>query len=163
MKKLYIIRHAKSDWSDDTLQDFDRPLNKRGLKNAPFMGNILKNKNINPDLILSSPALRTFATAGIIAKEIGYKKEIETNKNMYEAHFSVLEKIIYEIDDKNNIVFFIGHNPGLSNLVEILSGMIQDIPTCAIVEISFDTNSWKNISKENSTLISYEYPKKYIK
>ena len=70
IKKLYIIRHAKSDWSDDTLKDFDRPLNKRGLKNAPFMGSLLKNKNINPDLILSSPALRAITTAEIIANRV---------------------------------------------------------------------------------------------
>ena len=100
IKKLYIIRHAKSDWSDDTLKDFDRPLNKRGLKNAPFMGSLLKNKNINPDLILSSPALRAITTAEIIANRVEYKNNIETNKSIYETPYSTLEKIIYEIDDK---------------------------------------------------------------
>ena len=107
IKKLYIIRHAKSDWSDDTLKDFDRPLNKRGLKNAPFMGSLLKNKNINPDLILSSPALRAITTAEIIANRVEYKNNIETNKSIYETPYSTLEKIIYEIDDKNNSVFFL--------------------------------------------------------
>ena len=161
IKKLYIIRHAKSDWSDDTLKDFDRPLNKRGLKNAPFMGSLLKNKNINPDLILSSPALRAITTAEIIANRVEYKNNIETNKSIYETPYSTLEKIIYEINDKNNSVFFIGHNPGLSALINHLCQTNLDIPTCAVVEISFDTDSWEKISKKNTALISYEYPKKY--
>jgi phosphohistidine phosphatase len=161
IKKLYIIRHAKSDKSDDTLKDFDRPLNKRGLKNSPFMGSLLKNKNINPDLILSSPALRALTTAEIIANRVEYKKEIETNKSIYTDSYSTLEKIIHEIDDNNNTVFFIGHNPGVSALINHLCQTNLDIPTCAVVEIAFDTNSWEKISKKNSTLISYEYPKKY--
>lgn len=126
------------------------------------MGSLLKNKNINPDLILCSPSLRTLTTAEIIANRIEYKDEIETNKSIYEASYSSLEKIISEIDDKNETVFFIGHNPGLSALVNHLCETNLDIPTCAVVEISFDTNSWEKISKKNSTLISYEYPKKYI-
>lgn len=161
MKKLFIIRHAKSDWSDESLDDFDRPLNKRGLKNAPFMAKLLKKKDIKPDLILSSPAIRALSTAQIIAKKIGYKKTVFTNSDMYEAQSETLEKIINDIDDKNKIVFLIGHNPGLSGLINILSEMDEDIPTCAVVEIDFDTNSWKNISKKNSKVISYEYPKKY--
>lgn len=161
MKKLFIIRHAKSDWSDESLDDFDRPLNKRGLKNAPFMAKLLKKKDIKPDLILSSPAIRALSTAQIIAKKIGYKKAVFTNLDMYEAQSETLEKIINDIDDKNKIVFLIGHNPGLSGLINILSEMDEDIPTCAVVEIDFDTNSWKNISKKNSKVISYEYPKKY--
>ncbi|MCK5293309.1 MAG: histidine phosphatase family protein, partial [Arcobacteraceae bacterium] len=80
-KKLYIIRHAKSSWKDFTLDDFDRPLNKRGRLNAPFMGKILKGKNIIPDIILSSPALRAKTTAKIIANEIGFSKSIIYDEN----------------------------------------------------------------------------------
>lgn len=105
MKKLFIIRHAKSDWSDIRLDDFDRDLNKRGYKNAPFMGKLLKNKDIKPDLILSSPARRTLLTAEIIAKEIGYEKDILTNQNMYESTSKVLENIVKNIPDENNMVF----------------------------------------------------------
>lgn len=161
MKKLFIIRHAKSDWTDDTIDDFDRPLNKRGLKNTPFMAKLLKNKNIMPDLILSSPANRAHLTAHIIAREIGYDKNISSNITIYEAESKTLKKNINNITDEKNIVFLVGHNPGLSDLANILCDLDEDIPTCAVVEISFDTNSWKNISKNNSTLISYEYPKKY--
>lgn len=161
MKKLFIIRHAKSDWSDDSLNDFDRPLNKRGFKNAPFMGKLLKKKSVKPDFILSSPANRAIETAQIIAKKVGYKKTISTNPDIYEAESKTLEKIIGDIDDKKKIVFLIGHNPGLSDLISILSKMDENIPTCAVVEIGFNTNSWKKISKKNSKVISYEYPKKY--
>jgi phosphohistidine phosphatase len=161
MKKLFIIRHGKSDWSDDSLNDFDRPLNKRGFKNVPFMAKLLKKKDVKPDFILSSPAKRALETAQIIAKKVGYKKTISTNPDIYEAESKTLEKIIGDIDDKKKIVFLIGHNPGLSDLISILSKMDKDIPTCAVIEIDFDTNSWKKISKKNSKIISYEYPKKY--
>ena len=85
MKKLYIIRHAKSSWKDFSLADYDRPLNKRGFFNAPFMGNILKEKRVMPDLILSSPALRAKTTAEIIAKSIHYVDKIVFDKKIYEA------------------------------------------------------------------------------
>jgi len=161
MKKLFIIRHAKSDWSDLTLRDFARPLNKRGFKNAPFMGKQLKKLEVNPDLIISSPALRAITTAKLISKEINYTKEIQTDENIYEASLHALLDILNKLDDKNEQVFLVGHNPSLSFLVETLSGLDTDIPTCAVVQIDFDTDTWENISLKNSTLVSYDYPKKY--
>lgn len=161
MKKLFIIRHAKSSWEDETLDDFDRPLNNRGFKNAVFMGKLLKKKDTNPDLIISSPALRTTITSQIIVNEIDYKKTIIFEPSIYEANENILKEIIKNLKDGNNIVFLIGHNPGLSNLVGLLTSKNEDIPTCGIIEIDFQTNSWSEISKENSKLISFEYPKKY--
>jgi phosphohistidine phosphatase len=161
MKKLFIIRHAKSDWSNPHLKDFDRPLNHRGNKNVPFMGKLLKNNGVFPDLILSSPALRAVSTAKLLAKEINYKNEIELNENIYETDYQTLLDIIRNVSDKNKTVFIIGHNPGLSNLVDYICPINLDMPTCAIVELDFNTPSWESISKENATLASYEYPKKY--
>lgn len=161
MKKLVIIRHAKSDWEDNTLDDFERPLNNRGLKNAPLMGKILKEKNLKPDLILSSPATRAICTAQAIAKEVGYEDEIMQNQYIYEAYVNTLQDIISYIHDDNNTVFLVGHNPGVSALAYMLSDLKESIPTCATVEIDFDTDSWLNVSRDNSTLISYEFPKKF--
>jgi phosphohistidine phosphatase len=162
MKKLFLIRHAKSDWSDNTLKDFDRGLNARGLKDAPFMGKLLKDKNIIPDLIISSPALRTKLTIEILLKEMTLEQEIIYDESIYEAPFLNLKKVVDMIDDQFNIVYLVGHNPGLCDFANYLCNeSFENIPTCGIVELDFNTNFWSDISKENSKLISFEYPKKY--
>jgi len=161
MKKLFIIRHAKSDWNNLSLKDFNRPLNKRGFKNAPFMGQVLKDMDVMPDLILSSPAIRAITTARLISNEIVYKKEIQTNKKIYEASLETLDNIVRSIDNKHDTVFLVGHNPSASFLAFNFCGLNEDIPTCAVIQIDFDTNTWADISLDNSKLISYDYPKKY--
>lgn len=162
MKKLFIIRHAKSDWSNPFLSDFDRPLSKRGKTNAPFMGKLLKTKEIYPDLVLSSPAKRAKKTAQKIAKEIGFnKKEILFNENIYESSSNTLLNIIKSIDKKYNIVFLVGHNPGLNMIAYNLIRFDDNIPTCGVLQIDLDIEYWNEISDYNSKLISFEYPKKY--
>jgi len=160
MKKLYIIRHAKSDWNDDTLDDYDRPLNKRGQRDAPMMGQFLFSKNIKPDLIISSPALRAITTAQLIAKEIKYEKVIVPNQYIYDAYVTALQEVVEYIHDSNDTVFLVGHNPGVSSLAYMLCGSKENFSTCAVLEIEFDCDSWMDASKDNSTLVSYEYPKK---
>lgn len=161
MKKLCIIRHAKSSWKDFTLDDFDRPLNKRGMLNAPFMGNKLKDKNLVPDIIISSPALRAKTTAEIIAKKVNYNKKIVFKKDIYEVGMSALHKILAKIDDDNTIVFLFGHNPELNMLAKKYVDFDENIVTSGVVEIEFDCDSWNQISAKNGKLISFDYPKKY--
>jgi len=161
MKKLYIIRHAKSDWDDASLDDYDRPLNKRGERNAPFMGKVLSKKNIKPDLILSSPALRAITTAQLIAKEVNYEKAITPNQYIYEAYVTALQEIVQYIHDSHETVFLVGHNPGVSALAYMLCGLKESLPTCAVVEIQFDCHSWMDASRDNSTLVSYDFPKNH--
>lgn len=160
MKKLYIIRHAKSDWEDLTLKDFDRPLNSRGEDDSPFMGKLLNEKEVLPDAILSSPALRAKKTAQKIAKEINFTKPILYDKKIYEASVQTLESIVKSIDDKYDIVFLLGHNPGLKMLAESIVGLEGNIPTSGIVEVEFDCKKWSEISSKNAKLISFDYPKK---
>lgn len=160
MKKLVIIRHAKSDWQDTSLDDYDRPLNERGLNDAPFMGKFLNEKGLQPDLIMSSPATRAITTAELISKEVGYSKAITPNQYIYEAYVNTLQEVVSFIHDDNDTVYLVGHNPGVSALAYMLCDLKESVPTCATVEIDFDTNSWMEVSKENSTLISYDYPKK---
>ena len=162
MKKLIIIRDAKSDEENQGVDDFERTLNDKGLKESIYIGKSLKNQNIIPDLILSSPALRALSTAEIIAKEIGYTKEIIQNQYIYEAYVNSLQEIVSYIHDTNDTVFLIGHNPGVSALAYMLCGLKQSIPNAASVEINFNVDSWMEVSKENSELISYDFPNKDI-
>lgn len=160
MKKVYLIRHAKSSWKDLALEDFERPLNKRGKSDAPLMGDKLHDKKVVPDTILSSPALRAKTTAKTMAKKIGFEKEIVYKKDIYEASAMTLHKILTKIADKKSIVFLFGHNPSLNELSEHYIHFNENIPTCAVVEIVFDCNSWADISAENASLVSFDYPKK---
>lgn len=160
MKKLYLVRHAKSDWSNPSLDDFDRPLNQRGKKNAPFMGKILKKKKIKPDLIISSPAYRARETARKIAKKIRYLDEIMYNEHLYEASLKEILEIVTFIEDEYDEVFIVGHNPSLNMLAFYLIDFNENIPTTGILEIEFNSQTWREISKKNAKFVSFEYPKK---
>lgn len=162
MKNLYIIRHAKSSWKDASLTDFERPLNKRGDNDAPFMGQVLKNKGILPDLIISSPATRAKSTSSIIAQEIAYSGEILLDKRIYEASSSELLQLVNGIEDKYSSVFIFGHNPGFTYLAESLSGeYFGNIPTCGVVGISFDFEEWAMISSDTGSVFLYDFPKNH--
>ena len=160
MKKLYLIRHAKSDWSNPSLEDFDRPLNKRGEKNAPFMATILKQKNANPDLIISSPAYRTKKTAKLIKKGIAFKGEILYDEHLYEASLKTILEIINFIEDGYDDVIIVGHNPSLNMLAFYFLDFNKNIPTTGIIEIEFNCNSWREVKRNNANFVSFEYPKK---
>ena len=163
MKKLFVIRHAKSSWKDYSLADFDRPLNKRGFLNAPFMGEYFKDRDIVPDIILSSPALRAKTTAEIIANKVKYKKQILYEKSIYEADIDTLHNILTSLDNKYKSAFIVGHNPGLNLLVDSYVGFDENIPTCGVVELQIKSDSWKNINSKNIKLLSFNYPKKLNK
>lgn len=160
MKKLYLIRHAKSDWSNPSLDDFDRPLSQRGKKNAPFMGEILKNKGINPDLIISSPAYRARETARKIAKKIKYIEEIMYNEYIYEASLKTILEVMNFIEDEYDEVILVGHNPGLNMLAFYLVNFNENLPTSGVIEIEFNCQTWREASKSNAKFVSFEYPKK---
>ncbi len=163
MKKLYLIRHAKSSWSDPGLDDFDRPLNKRGLKDAAVMGKVLKKTFLKPDGIITSSARRAQETAEIIAHKIGFPiKKVVVEERIYEAVTYDLLEIITDLDDNLDTVILFGHNPGMTNLANRLNDIeIDNIPTCGIFAIEFDTKSWRKVSEKTGSFISFEYPKKY--
>ena len=163
MKKLYIIRHAKSSWKHPNLPDIDRPLNNRGRRDAPFMGQVLKKMNINPDLIISSPAKRAQKTANLLAKALDYPKEkIGIQPDIYHGGVMDMVSVIQKIDDKYQEVFFIGHNPYISELADHLTGArIDNMPTCSIAGIDFKLTHWKEIDEGKGTLSFFEYPKKH--
>ena len=164
MRQLILIRHAKSSWSNPSLDDFDRPLNKRGKRDAPFMAKLLSEKKIYPDIIISSPAKRTKLTALEFANQLGIgSDEIQWNNKLYLASLTTLFKILKQVDNNIKTVFLFGHNPGLTELQNFLcKEEIDNIPTCGIVSIKTD-KKWCEISSKDFNLDFFEFPKKYFK
>jgi phosphohistidine phosphatase len=162
MKKLFIIRHAKSSWEDVNLDDFDRPLNEKGLNDAAIMAKFLKEKSISFDSILTSPASRAINTAEIFAKELNFSKNLTPNQYIYEPFVNaIVETLSYTYDDNNTVALF-GHNPGVSTLAYTLCNAKIQMKTCSIIEIEFSCDSWLDISKNNAKFISYTKPKDLI-
>lgn len=162
MKKLFLIRHAKSSWDEPNLSDYERPLNERGKKDAPMMSSILKEKNIFPDLIISSTAERAAETANIFASELNYTKTIHYDSRIYEATTQNLLEVVSEIDDDHNLVFLFGHNPGLSNFANFISKTpVLNMPTTCIVGLELTINKWKEVERHSGNVFLYEFPKKY--
>ena len=164
MKTIYLVRHAKWYWGDQSTPDFDRPLNKRGKRDAPLMGDILNDKKIKPDLIISSPAKRAKKTAITIADKISYpKKKIVYKEELYEASINTIVKVLKKLDEKNNSVMIFGHNPGLTLFNNHISNRyIDNIPTCGVVTIETD-KKWNEIDKNSCKLLFFEHPKMYLK
>lgn len=156
IKTLYIARHAKSSWNDMTLSDFDRPLNKRGKRDAPFMAELLKEKGISPDLIISSPAKRAKKTAKHYHTTLDV--ELRFDKRIYEASLMSLIHLVQETLEKVDSVMIVGHNPGFTALNDMLSDKsIYNIPTAGVVGIIFEDE----VAPHKGTQLFYEYPKKY--
>jgi phosphohistidine phosphatase len=164
MKNLYLIRHAKSDWSDASKSDYDRGLNKRGKKSILTMSNALKDKHILPDLILSSSAKRTKLTTKGLVKGIGYTGEIKYIDTLYMAEPQEVITLIQNIEDKYNTVFIVGHNPETTELsYMITNSYIDNVPTLGIVSIELPIDSWKNMNISDGALKFFIYPKMFQK
>lgn len=163
MKHLYLIRHAKSNWNDSALSDFDRPLNKRGKRDAPFMGQRLAAASVCPDLIIASSAKRARKTARIISKEIGYPKaRIVLTDTIYTSELGQLLEIIRSTGSDIQSLGLVGHNFVITELAEWLTGRsIVNIPTCGIVAIAFDIKQWRKVEGQTGKLVFFDYPKKH--
>lgn len=155
MKTLYLVRHAKSDWSHAATSDFERPLNKRGLKAAPLMGRRLRNQGCAPDLLLSSPARRARQTANLVATEIGYSlEEIEFVAAIYAAELATLIALIQNLPERATRVMLIGHNPGFSQLGQWLCPTAPAwLPTCGLLELRLDTAHWSEMNEGCARLL----------
>jgi phosphohistidine phosphatase len=161
MKTLFLIRHAKSSWDNTALPDKDRPLGDRGKRDAPKMGKRLQERDVKPDLILSSPAIRALTTAEIIAKKLDYKlKDIVVDDRLYGGEADDLLNVIHKLGDNLERVMLFGHNPELTELAHHLSSEIARMPTCAVAEFTFGTKSWSKIGKTKPARVALDYPKK---
>lgn len=160
-KLLYLVRHAKSSWSDPSLSDRDRPLNKRGRRSAPDMGRRLAAQDHLPELIISSPARRAFSTARKIAKKLGYdRSEIMTDESLYFSGTGSMMELLENLDDDYQKVMIVGHNPAMTSLMNILSGSsIDNMPTCAVAVINYPMTSWSELRSTDGQLLAYDFPK----
>jgi phosphohistidine phosphatase len=163
MKSLILVRHAKSSWKDSSLADFRRPLNKRGKRDAPYMGKLLKKMGIVPDLVISSPALRAAETAKIICAELGVPEEkIRFDEDIYLAGDDDILETVNSVNENVNTLMLVGHNPGLTDFSNLLSGeFIDNIPTTGIVGLSYDTGKWAELNSSSCSIKFFEYPKKH--
>lgn len=162
LRRLTLLRHAKSSWQESGTSDHDRPLNQRGERDAPVMGRRLLARGARPSLILTSTALRARHTAQIIARELGYPGEfLQREPELYLATpDQILAVLARQADSFRNIIVC-GHNPGLTELANRLTDSdIDNIPTCGMVEIELKLQSWADIATAAGKLQLFDYPKK---
>ena len=163
MKSLLILRHAKSSWKHPELNDHDRPLNQRGKRDAPRMGELLQNEHLVPELIISSTAKRAFSTAKTVAKAAGYKGEITLNRSFYAAGPVAYIDVLRDLSNEYTRVLMVGHNPGLEQLVKMLTGEEHTMSTCSLVHVQLRINSWSEIEyKTRGKLLGIWHPRDLI-
>lgn len=146
MKTLLLLRHAKSDWDDASLRDFDRPLAARGERDAPRIGKALRKSGPLPDLIVSSPAARAKATIKAVVKAAKLEAEVRFDETVYGASPPELMRLIRQSPDGVSCVLLVGHNPGFEDLVGRLSGSHERMPTAALACIEFQSEHWEDVS-----------------
>ena len=165
MKDLILVRHAKSSWKDSSLDDHSRPLNKRGKRDAPEMGDRLARRGCLPDLIISSSAVRALETARTIAGKLGYPLErIRQEELLYLSGVDVLLEVIRGVDAPVQTLMLFGHNPGFTDLSNLLGPRdIFNMPTCGVLHLRFDTATWNEIGQVAGEEVFYDFPKRVQK
>jgi len=163
MKTLTLVRHAKSSWKDTSLADRDRPLNKRGKRDAPEMGRRIAAAGIRPSLIVSSPAVRAWTTAKVIANEIGYPREfLQRDNALYLASVNGILDVIVSQDGGFNNLMLVGHNPGFTDFANYLvPGVTNNMPTAGVVSVKLDTDDWSLYERPGAKLLLYDFPKNH--
>ncbi len=162
MKKLYLLRHAKSSWDDSSIPDHERELNDRGRKEAKKMGEYFLEKNIIPDLIICSTSKRTRETYKLIIEKIDKNIQTIFEDNIYEASVSDIFDAISKVSKEVDSLLIIGHNPGMGYMVEKLTnipGIIDKFGTCSLAELEVDIQKWSDIRKTTVKLINFISPK----
>ena len=161
MKTLLLVRHAKSSWDQAGLSDFDRPLNERGKNDAPVMAKRVKEKEIELDHLISSPAKRAKKTAKYFAEEFGFNKEdIKLVEGLYGATQSEFLQAVRDINDKYKTVALFSHNPGITDFASSLTNVrIDDMPTCAVFALKIKADSWNDFANAEKNFLFFDYPK----
>lgn len=173
MRTLYLCRHAKSSWADPGQDDLDRPLNERGLRNAPFMARLFKERGEPLDLMVTSTAARALATARFFAQELGAKEtpafdpaaprpQLLLDANLYHASIRTILGVVNGLPDATSHVMLFGHNPGFTDAVVYFGNEdLDNLPTCGIVRIDFPIDSWKLAARDLGMLIWRDHPKRH--
>jgi phosphohistidine phosphatase len=163
MKKLLILRHAKSSWAEPDLADFDRPLNERGSQAARFMGSLIAKEGLAPELIVSSPAERAKNTAELVVQGGILEADIKFEDKIYEASPHSLLQIASELDDDADAVMLVGHNPGIESFIKLLTGVYEPMPTAALAVIDLKIDHWEDIAAGSAELLDVIRPKDRLK
>lgn len=163
MKTLFVLRHAKSSWDNPDWSDFERPLNSRGLDAARFIGGLIYERRLAPEIVVSSPAKRAKQTAVLVKEIAEISKPVTFDERIYEASPLTLFNLIREFDDRRESVLIVGHNPGFENLVRILTGETVQMPTAALAKINLDVEKWSDIENNAGTLEFLIRPKEEMK
>jgi phosphohistidine phosphatase len=159
MKTLLALRHAKSSWNDPALDDHERPLNKRGRRDAPRMGELVREYGLIPDVIISSDAVRARLTAEAVAEAARYAGEILLDPRLYLACPADILSLLTTVRENAGTVMIVGHNPGLETLVEQLTGERQDLPTAALAQIGLPIDQWRDLKRSTrGTLVGLWRP-----
>lgn len=161
MKTLIVVRHAKSSWAIAGQDDFDRPLNDRGKKDAPEMAARLKDKGIEPDLLVSSPAKRAKKTAAYFAEAFKIDKDdILLVDRLYAAPAVVFGEVVTGLDDRYATVAVFAHNPGITEFANTLTNVrVDDMPTCAVFALQAKTDRWAAFGASEKNFLFFDYPK----
>jgi phosphohistidine phosphatase len=156
-----IIRHAKSSWALAGQDDFDRPLNDRGQRDAPEMAQRLLDKKIVIDTFLSSPAKRALTTAVFFAEAYHLKKkDIKTFPELYNAAPNIFYDVVSMTDDSVTTAAIFSHNPGITSFVNALTdSRIDNMPTCGIFGVTIEADHWKDFRSAKKKLWFFDYPK----
>lgn len=164
MRTLYLIRHAKSSWDNPGLRDFNRPLNERGLHDAPRMARHLAGLGVRPDLLVSSPAKRALSTALFFAAEMGIAEEaVVREPDIYEADPADIMRIVGALPDNAATVLLFGHNPTLTDVSNRFSDVfIPNVPTCGIVQIVSSADAWREFYDDNARVEARYFPKELL-
>jgi len=151
MLTLYLLRHAKSSWNDASQPDFERPLANRGREAAALIGEFIREKGIDFDLILVSTAVRTRETIELIKERADFRGEVRYDERIYEATVSQLLEIISQIDNDRESVLLVGHNPGIEGLLALLTGEQHHVTTANFAKIKLNTPKWSaNLAQEGT-------------
>ena len=160
MKTLLVLRHAKSSWNDPALDDHERPLNRRGRRDAPRMGELVREYGLMPDVVISSDAVRARLTAEAMAEALHYAGEILLDQHLYMASPDDIFSLLRRVRQNAETVMIVGHNPGLEELVEQLTGARQDLPTAALAQIVLPIDRWRDLTlSTRGTLMGHWRPK----
>ncbi len=159
MKTLFLLRHAKSSWADSALADFDRPLNGRGKRAAEAIGRFMTKQKVDPDLVLSSPAVRARETIGIVIKAAQLTVEVRYDQRIYEAGPPRLLEVISEIEQERSEVLVVGHNPGMEELLQLITGRIEHMATGSLAKIDLKIAKWSKAADHKGKLAWLVKPK----
>lgn len=160
MKTLLLMRHGKSSWKDEKLSDIERPLKKRGKKDTKNIADVIKKNKLVPDVIISSPAVRTKETAKILKKELDFKGKEIIAENLYMGEPEDFIKELKTINKKHNTVLVVAHNPGLEAYLQILGGEIEALPTAGLGYLVLVLEDWQDISLDTmGDLVGFWKPK----